>query len=58
METLHELTRIDKWFLYKLQRIHQTGEKLKELSLGTLQGSTLRDAKKTGFSGVSDSNYI
>jgi carbamoylphosphate synthase large subunit len=51
VDQLHDLTRIDKWFLYKLQRIHQTGEKLKEVSIDTLHGSTLRDAKKTGLSG-------
>ena len=50
VDKLHELTRIDKWFLYKLQRIHETGNRISELNLDTLQASSLKDAKKTGFS--------
>ena len=58
VDQLHELTRIDRWFLYKLQRIHETGERLEELSLDTLQQSSLSDAKKSGFSDVQIASRI
>ena len=33
VEQIHDLTHIDRWFLYKLQGIIETGRKLEALSL-------------------------
>ena len=38
------------WFLYKLKRISDMHAILKEYKLDTLPGSTLLQAKKSGFS--------
>lgn len=59
IERIHELTKIDKWFLYKLKNIIDIDEKLKSLrmeelksgtsALQSLSPSTLRAAKVYGF---------
>ncbi|WFD42754.1 carbamoyl-phosphate synthase (glutamine-hydrolyzing) [Malassezia psittaci] len=51
VEKLHELTKIDRWFLFKLENIVTTHRKLQ--SLGHLQSvdeELLRKAKQQGFS--------
>ncbi|MDE6556618.1 MAG: carbamoyl-phosphate synthase (glutamine-hydrolyzing) large subunit, partial [Duncaniella sp.] len=51
VERIHELTKIDKWFLYRLQAIVKTSEELREYSsLEELPDSLLRQAKEQGFS--------
>ncbi len=63
IEKIHELTKIDKWFLYKLKHIIDIDEKLKSLRIENLKSgenditsilqslnpSTLREAKVYGF---------
>ncbi|MCI2081681.1 MAG: carbamoyl-phosphate synthase (glutamine-hydrolyzing) large subunit [Bacteroidales bacterium] len=51
IDKIHELTKIDKWFLCKLYNIILTGNELSKLS-GTdgLSGELLRIAKQQGFS--------
>lgn len=50
-DKLHELTKIDKWFLYKLQNIVDTTKELREIgSLFGLKKELLLKAKKQGFS--------
>ena len=50
VERIHELTKIDKWFLYKLQNIFRTNAKLRKLSsLEDLSDNLLRQAKREGF---------
>ena len=49
IEKIHELTKIDKWFLYKLKHIIDIDEKLKSLRIENLDPSTLREAKVYGF---------
>lgn len=63
IERIHALTKIDKWFLYKLRHIIDIDEKLKSLKieklksgendvssiLQSLNPSTLREAKIYGF---------
>lgn len=51
IERVHELTKIDNWFLYKLMNIVEMQRELE--NVGALQGLTrniLRRAKKLGFS--------
>jgi len=51
VDKVHELTKIDKWFLYKLQNIVDTTHELQEIgSLFGLKKELLLKAKKQGFS--------
>ena len=51
VDKIHELTKIDKWFLYKLQHIIDTSHELeKHNGLNTLPDDLLRTAKQQGFS--------
>ena len=49
IERIHELTKIDKWFLYKLKHIIDIDEALKTCNRNTLTESMLREAKVYGF---------
>ena len=51
VEKVHELTKIDKWFLYKLQNIVDCHHELKEIgSLFGVQEEMMLRSKKLGFS--------
>ncbi|KAL8823486.1 MAG: hypothetical protein Q9191_005810 [Dirinaria sp. TL-2023a] len=51
VEKVYELTKIDKWFLYKLQNIVDVHRELEHVgSLFGLKQELLRKAKKMGFS--------
>lgn len=51
IDQIHALTQIDRWFLYKLQRIIRTAAELERVpSLAALPESLLRTAKQQGFS--------
>ena len=49
IDRIHELTKIDKWFLYKLKHIIDIDEELKKAQLETLSPQLLREAKVYGF---------
>jgi carbamoyl-phosphate synthase large subunit len=49
IERIHELTKIDKWFLYKLKHIIDIDEALKKCNRKILTESMLREAKVYGF---------
>ena len=49
IDKIHELTKIDKWFLYKLKHIIDIDERLKKQNINTLEESLLREAKTYGF---------
>jgi carbamoyl-phosphate synthase large subunit len=49
IDKIHELTKIDKWFLQKLQHIIDIDEELKNTQLSTLDPQLLREAKVYGF---------
>ena len=50
IDQIHELTKIDKWFLYKLKHIIDIDEQLKALkSVNNLSKVLLREAKVYGF---------
>lgn len=51
VDRIHELTKIDKWFLYKLQNIISIEHELENYSaIESVPDSLLREAKKRGFS--------
>lgn len=51
VERVHELTKIDKWFLYKLRNIVDCTNELKQTgSLEALRKEQVLNAKKKGFS--------
>ena len=49
IDKIHALTKIDKWFLEKLQHIIDIDEQLKKFNINTLEESLLREAKVYGF---------
>ena len=49
IERIHELTKIDKWFLHKLKHIIDIDEALKKQHINTLDTELLREAKVYGF---------
>ena len=50
VDQIHELTKIDKWFLQKLMNIVRTANELEEHSqLSTLHSPLLKKAKQQGF---------
>ena len=51
VERIHQLTKIDRWFLFRLQNIIDTSRALSNAqSLQQLDADTLRSAKQQGFS--------
>ncbi len=50
VEKIHELSKIDKWFLYKLKNIVTTKKELEVLRESDLDEELIMDAKKNGFS--------
>ncbi len=50
VEEIHQLTRIDRWFLYRLRDILDTSQKLESLSqLSQIPSELLLQAKQQGF---------
>ena len=49
IDKIHELTKIDKWFLQKLKHIIDIDERLKRQNINTLDADLLREAKVYGF---------
>jgi carbamoyl-phosphate synthase large subunit len=55
VDTINELTKIDKWFLYKLQKIWNIKGNLEEYNnLDVLPDVLLKESKVAGFFGFSD----
>ena len=49
VDDIHELTKIDKWFLEKLKHIIDIDEQMKRCNINTLDKELLRTAKVYGF---------
>ncbi len=49
VDHIHDLTKIDKWFLEKLQHIIDIDEAMKKCNINTLDKELLRTAKVYGF---------
>lgn len=51
VDKIHELTKIDKWFLYKLRNLYQTATELESLNnIKDISQDLLKLAKQQGFS--------
>lgn len=50
VERIHSLTKIDRWFLYKLENIVEVHKTLEKVSLDKVDDELMRRAKKMGFS--------
>ena len=59
IDKIHELTKIDKWFLYKLRNITGIKNRLSEFNtLGELPVDLLREAKIHGFSDFQVARHV
>ncbi|MDP4281052.1 MAG: carbamoyl-phosphate synthase (glutamine-hydrolyzing) large subunit [Bacteroidota bacterium] len=59
VDRIHELTKIDKWFLVKLRSIHDMMDSLIKLSsLDELTPELFKDAKRKGFSDFQIARFI
>jgi carbamoyl-phosphate synthase large subunit len=59
VDQIHDLTKIDKWFLHKLYRIHLLKKELSEKNtLESLADETLLEAKKAGFSDFQVARFV
>jgi carbamoyl-phosphate synthase large subunit len=50
VQRIHELTRIDKWFLYKIKNIVECEARIRSHKLGGVGPDLLAEAKRKGFS--------
>jgi len=51
VDQLHDITKIDKWFLYRLENIHNCGERLSTVNnLNEISPELMQEAKSLGFS--------
>ena len=58
IDKLHSLTKINHWFLYKMQNIIETEKRLSGKKLTQLDESLMREAKMNGFSDLQISRLI
>jgi carbamoyl-phosphate synthase large subunit len=59
IDQIHDLTKIDKWFLYKLKQIHQLKKSLEKYnSLESLPDELLLESKKSGFSDFQVARFV
>ncbi len=50
VDRIHDLTKIDKWFLYKLETIAHLKLTLPKITLGTITPAAILVLKSNGFS--------
>ncbi|MBI2129844.1 carbamoyl-phosphate synthase (glutamine-hydrolyzing) large subunit [Candidatus Woesearchaeota archaeon] len=50
IDKIHDLSKIDKWFLYKIKNIVEIEKELIKCKLENLDASLLKEAKQKGFS--------
>lgn len=59
IERVHDLTKIDKWFLVKLKSIFDTKVALQEYNkINEVPAETLKDAKRKGFSDFQIARFV
>lgn len=58
VERIHELTHIDRWFLYKIKNVLEVADHLKIYAGGICPRGVLEKAKKTGFSDGQIANIL
>ncbi len=50
LEKIHQLSKVDNWFLHKIKNVVELGKKLREYHLRELPRELLKEAKEKGFS--------
>ena len=50
IEKIHGLSKVDKWFLFKLKKVVEIEERISKTSLGEISKELLLEAKQAGFS--------
>jgi carbamoyl-phosphate synthase large subunit len=50
IDRIYELTKIDRWFLYKMKNIIEIESKISALPLSSMDEDLMREAKQNGFS--------
>merc|ERR1712134_87321 len=50
VQEIHDITKIDHWFLSRLEHIVQTRNRMEEVTFDSLDADLMFDAKKVGFS--------
>ncbi|WFD05305.1 carbamoyl-phosphate synthase (glutamine-hydrolyzing) [Malassezia vespertilionis] len=59
VERIHQLSKIDRWFLFKLENIANTHRELKKRSaLAAIDDALMRTAKQQGFSDIQIANLV
>ena len=58
VDGLHDMTKIDKWFLYKLENIVEVYKRLQRTPFEEIDEESMRVAKRTGFSDLHISQLV
>lgn len=58
IDTIHDITKIDKWFLQRLYHIHQARQSVKGLSLSNVTKDMMKSLKVLGFGDVQLSKMV
>lgn len=58
VEEIHEITKIDHWFLRRLENIVKTWDKMEPLALDQVSDELLDEAKKMGYSDIQISDIL
>ena len=58
VDKVHELSKVDRWFLHKLKKIIDLEVELKKFTLENLSTEILREAKQAGFSDLQISRAV
>lgn len=52
VEEIHDITNIDKWFLWKLEHIHTIGKEIESRKDGEIPLALMDEAKRAGYSDI------
>ncbi|ORY05655.1 large subunit of carbamoyl-phosphate synthase [Basidiobolus meristosporus CBS 931.73] len=58
VDKIHDITKIDRWFLHKLKNIADVQSELKKYTLDSVPVELLHQAKKSGFSDIQISKLV
>src|SRR3989344_8784289 len=50
IDKIHDLTKIDRWFLHKLKNVVETEKELSQYDISSVPKELLKQAKQQGFS--------
>jgi carbamoyl-phosphate synthase (ammonia) len=56
VDEIHDITKIDHWFLRRLEEIVKTWDKMEQVTLADMSTDLLMEAKKNGYSDVQIAN--